>query len=357
MKTIFKIFYVFLFFITFTACKPDPVLPINMPFEKGIFITNEGVYGQSSGTITFYNPDSNIIQQDIFRQINGRDLGNIVQSLFFFNNKAYIVVNNSNKIEVADAGDFKELAQITNLEQPRYFLAVDSNTAFVSQWGLNLLDGSVAVLDLRNNTIQQIIKNQIGKGPEQMLLHNNIVYVTNVGGLHFDNFISLIDVSSKTVTDTIKTFDAPNSIQYSNNLIWVACSGKTVYSNFPEIDTFSSSPGGILAIDPFSRQIVHQITFPKGKGAKRLKSSESGSELYFLYDNSICILNSSTAQWQAIIAGNFYGLGFDSAKNYIYASRYNGIQASKIIRFNAANGVAIDSFTAGLFANDFYFRR
>ena len=330
--------------------------PVNMPFDQGVFITNEGIYGQSSGTITFFNPDSNSVQQDIFKMVNGRDLGNIVQSLTFHRDKVYIVVNNSNKIEVADARDFKEFAQITNLEQPRYFLAVDSNTAFVSQWGLNLLNGSIAVLDLNTNTVSQTIRNQIGKGPEQMLLYDTKVFVTNVGGLDFDNFISVIDIASNQVIDTIQTPDAPNSIQFANNLLWVACSGKTIYANYPDIDTMASSSGGIIAIDPNSGQVVQQILFAKGKSAKRLKANTAGDELFFLYDNNICRLNTVSAQWEPIIPGNFYGLGFDPIDNIIYASRYTGIQATKIIRYNPVSAAAIDSFPAGFFANDFYFR-
>jgi YVTN family beta-propeller protein len=110
-------------------------------------------------------------------------------------------------------------------------LPISPDRAIVTQWGMDLLSGSIALVDLNNNTVIQKISQGIGKGPEQMLKFNDKVYIANVGGLDFDNFISVIDIATKQVIDTIQTPDAPNSIQFANNLLWVACSGKTIYAN------------------------------------------------------------------------------------------------------------------------------
>jgi YVTN family beta-propeller protein len=343
--------------ILMIGCKPDPDPIPQGAYEFGIFVVNEGVYGQSSGTITYYNPDSARLVQDIFKLANGRDLGNVVQSMYFYAEKVFVVVNNSNKIEVAKANDFKEIAQISGLQQPRYFLPISADKALVSQWGADLISGSIAVVDLNTNTVVQTISSQIGKGPENMLLQNSKVYVANVGGLEFDNFISVIDVNNLQVIDTIVTDDAPNSLQIGNSgTLWVACRGKTVYANYPEIDTMASTYGALLEIDLNNGNIINRIQLQRGRGASNLAKGVNSNELYFLYDNAICRLNTATGQWQYLVRGSFYGLGAKQGENYIYACSNSGIQAAWVYRFNAADGVKVDSFKAGVFANSIYFR-
>jgi YVTN family beta-propeller protein len=340
-----------------TGCKPEQPASPTEAYSTGIFISNEGIYGQTSGTISHYNPDSGIVTQKIFKTKNGRDLGNVVQSMTFVNDKAYIVVNNSNKIEVADANNFEEYAQITNLLQPRYMLAIDTNTAYVSQWGLDLLSGSVAVIDLHSHQILQTIVSGIGKGPERMCLHNGKVYVANVGGLESDNFISVIDINSHSVVDTIIVDDNPNSLQLgSDGLLWVACGGKTVYANYPEIDTAASTYGAVVAISPNTGGMVHRIALQKGRGAHQLTKDNTGNSLFFSYNNQVCKLNTAQAQWQSLFAGNFYGLGYNPTDNYIYAAENAGIQAAWAYRYRATDGTLVDSFRVGIFANGFWLK-
>ena len=345
---------VLIFIFSFFSCKKERNDSGNSDFSNGVFVVNEGIYGQTSGTISFLNLTTNEVSQDIFKNINGRDLGNVVQSMYIHNDKAYIVVNNSNKIEVVRTNNFKEFAQINGLEQPRYFIPVDSNFAYVSQWGLDLLSGSVAVIDLNSNTIVQRINQGIGKGPEKMLIHNGLVYVCNVGGLDYDNFISVIDVNSNQVIDTIQTDFAPNSLEIdANNLLWVACKGKTVYSSFPNIDSSLSTEGSLISIDIQTRQIVDRISLGMAKGASQLTKTNTGFDFYFNHDNQLCQLNTNTKTWNSIIPRNFYGIGYQD--NTIYGATYRGIQSSWIVRYNASNLSVVDSFKAGIFANSFIF--
>ncbi len=322
-------------------------------YSKGIFVVNEGIYGQTSGTITFYDEDSLKTVQDIFRIANSRDLGNVVQSMYFHNSKAYIVVNNSNKIEVADADNFKELAQINGLEQPRYFLPISADRALVTQWGYDLLSGSIALIDLNNNTILQKISQGIGKGPEQMLKFNDKVYIANVGGLDFDNFISVFDLQTLSVMDTIVVDDAPNSLQLgADNLLWVACKGKAVYSTFPDIDSVNSTYGSLVGIDLNNNNIQKRILLQKGRGASNLiKSSANNNEMLFLYNNAVNCLNTNTEQIRSLISGNYYGLGAKPGSDYFFASKNSGIQASTVYAIRLSDGIKLDSFTAGIFAN------
>ena len=74
------------------------------------------------------------------------------------NDKYYIVVNNSSKIEIVNKTDFVSTGVIEGLAQPRYFLGIDNQKAYVSQWGANGLDGSLAIIDLSDNSVTKTKK-------------------------------------------------------------------------------------------------------------------------------------------------------------------------------------------------------
>lgn len=323
-------------------------------YGKGVYIVNEGIFGQSSGTISYYNPTDRSIQNDIFRNENQRDLGNVVQSLFFLDSLAFIVVNNSNKIEIVQAHSFKEFAQILQLTQPRYFVPVSADKAYVSQWGLNLLTGSVGIIDLRNYELKGNIRNGIGKGPEQMYFDSlqGLVFVCNSGALENDHIISVIDVQTDLVIDTIHVLDQPTQILKANDgNLWVSCKGKVVYGNYPQIDSVQSTEGGLVAIDPNTLQVRH--CFPMGKGKPVQLITQNSAAIYFTWNETIQKFNLQQQNMIKIYDGSFYGLSYDG-QGRLYASRFEGIQPSKVIIFE--NDLPIDSFRAGVFSNSFHFK-
>ena len=141
-----------LFFLS--SCKKDTVEPNENPtYENGAFIINEGPFQNGSGTLSFYSRQSGEISNDIYQNANEKvQLGNIVHSMTIHNDLAYIVVNNSNKIIIANAKNLENVGEITGFELPRYFLPIDDNKAFVSQWGADGVTGSIKVIDLQTNT-------------------------------------------------------------------------------------------------------------------------------------------------------------------------------------------------------------
>lgn len=113
----------------FTSCKKDNPKPTsNNPttaattYTNGVFVINQGQFGSGTGTVCFYNRKDSSVVNDVFSVANSSaTLGNIVQSMAVFNGKGYIVVNNAGKIVIVNSSTFVQSAQITNLNQPRYF--------------------------------------------------------------------------------------------------------------------------------------------------------------------------------------------------------------------------------------------
>ena len=86
-----------------TSCEDDNNQPAG-EFENGTFVVNEGNFQDADGTISFINPNDGVVKQDLFGSVNnGLALGDVVQSMTIDEDHAYVVVNNSNKIEVVNA--------------------------------------------------------------------------------------------------------------------------------------------------------------------------------------------------------------------------------------------------------------
>lgn len=349
-----QFFYGLLFCsLFFSACTENPPVDPSEIYAEGVFTINEGVFGQTSGTITHYNRNEGTAAQKIFKQKNSRDLGDVVQSMIFYLDKAYIVVNNSNKIEVVDANSFEEKAQITGLRLPRYMVVNPSeNTAYVSEWGVDGLTGTIAIVDLNTNTV--INRISVGVGPEKMFLSGNRLYVAHTGGYATNNIISII--MGDNLWATIPVLDKPTTFFTDQVSVWVACEGEIAYSTYPNIDTANSTESGLVNIDARNQLVLQTISFGKGNPPKNvIQDPDNKLEIYYSRSNKVCKYDIGGRVEETLFNGTYYGLGFDPVTNYIYAATSTGINPAEVQRYDT-NGNFVDSYGVGVFANGFVFK-
>ena len=72
--------------------------------------------------IATFSNDFSVNESDIFAKNNNSEkLGNVLQSISFKGDLAYLVVNKPSKIEIVNRNNFQKTGTITtNLDQPRY---------------------------------------------------------------------------------------------------------------------------------------------------------------------------------------------------------------------------------------------
>lgn len=116
----------------FSCEKEVPEVEEDTGYTHGAFITNEGAFGSSNGSLSYFDLDSLTVQNNLFNQVNSRPLGDVVQSFSVHNNRGYIVVNNSQKVEVVDMETFNSLGVIEGLSYPRHFLGVSETKGYIS---------------------------------------------------------------------------------------------------------------------------------------------------------------------------------------------------------------------------------
>ena len=332
-----------------TSCRKDKDASITFNATKGICIVDQGAYDKVNAGISFLDTTSKIMTNNIFFKVNGRGLGDVAQSIGAANGLYYIVVNNSNKIEVVNKTTFQSTAIIQGVNQPRYFLAVNNTKAYVTEWGFSGT-GQVDVINLSNNTISKKIP--VGNGAENLLMVDNKVYVVNSGGDLYDNTISVINTLTDQVDTTITVGDNPNSlVMDANGKLWVLCGGKwntnyTVLTN-----------GTLVRINSQTNAIEQTFQLAKPyKSTTNLITDPSKTTLYYCIDGKVYTQNISAANAASTptLNGNFYGIFIDKGSSYFYAADARGFSGNGwVIRYHL-NFTPIDSFQVGVGPSFFY---
>ena len=320
--------------------------------DRTIYVINEGNFTSSNGSVSLYNPRTNVAQNDVFKNINNRSLGDVVQSMSIINGNAYFVVNNSNKIEIANERTMESIGVINGLSLPRYILSVNPYKAYVSEYVNYGGNGRISIVDLSSNTIKSSIP--VGGLPENMLFLNNKLYVTNSN----DNTVSVINTATDVVETTITVAQGPNGIKLdASGNIWVLCAGEIAYDASWNVDPVNSIAGAFVKINPATNAVENTYTLNSKIGSpSKLCMNGAKNKFYFFYLNAVYSfdINTGIASSNALINRNFYGLGVDPIDDKIYVGTYGFTSNQQLIRYTTS-GVAIDSTTVGIGTNGFVF--
>lgn len=336
---------------------PKPDAPLPKPGASGFYVVNEGQFNKKNASISFFDKATNSATINYYQKQTGKELGDQAQSMTIYNGKGYIVVQNSQKVEVVDMTVFTSQGalKIPSTSSPRYFIGASENIGYLSDWGSD----KVLAINLTDQTITQSIT--VGKGPDFMVKSGNKICVANSGGYGNDNSISVINTLNNAVEATIMVGDSPNSMVLDkDNNLWVLCSGQKVYGGAPnyDFDAIKSTNGSLIKINLSNNAIVLNLKFGSLESIpKRLTINALGTNLYYtlgayggtLYTHDIA---ATTLNINPILARNFYGLAFDPSANQLIGCVAPSFTSNgKIIRYNLVNNAqvaAVDSFEVGV---------
>ncbi len=342
IKSVFNAFCVLLIASLIASCSKNSDSGPQGKYQHGVFIVNEGQFRKGNASISFYNPDSLKASNDIFTTVNGRSLGDVAQSITNFEGKYYIVVNNSNKIEIVDDNFISVGVIKDSIDQPRYLLNINNQKAYISQWR-STGKGNVAVLDLSTNKVTKLIS--LNQGPEKMLLFNNVVYVTNGGGLTNDSTVSVIDASTDKLITTIKVgYNPCNILLDKNNKIWVLCGGM-----------WPDKVGSLIQIDPATNTAKTVVSLASEYSQPPMTINQAKDKLVFSYDNKVYEQNIASTTPTVKLNRAFYKMGINPKNGDLYGTDPENYSSNGwVIRYNSGFA-AIDSFKVGVIPGEVMF--
>lgn len=337
-ENISKLFLTGFLLLAIAACKEKfPVEPHEFDYENGLLIINEGNFQSGNGSLSFLGFTNDSIQLNVFQNINGRPLGDVVQSAVRVGNRVWIVVNNSGKIEAVDLPEMKSSCQITGLISPRYILPLQNEKALVS----DLYANAISVIDLENcNKLGEI---QVSAWTEEMLQIGNDVFVAQTG----TDQVLVIDANSLAITDSIQVGREPNSlVADKNGKLWVLCSGG-LNEAMPQLDR----------IDPQMKQVEARLFFDDIQSSpSELELNPGGDALYYLDGGLFKLAISDSLLPTNPFVGNgsqsFYGLGIDPISGAIYLSDAKDFQRRGTIHRYFENNLSA-SFEVGIIPGSF----
>lgn len=327
----------------FTSCDDNENGPKGQ-FDNGVLVINEGNFGAGDGTVTFYDPGSKTATEDIFGLVNdGLALGDIVQSMTVVNDEAYIVVNNDNKVEIANVNTFEAIHTINDVLLPRYFVTANGK-GYLTEWVSFVETGRVSVIDLATHAILKSITTDFGA--ENLVVVGDKIFVSN----NFTNTVSVINTTTDAVVKTIEVASSPGEFVIdAQNKVWVICGGD-----------YQENNGELVQIDPSTESVVKTIELSRNVSAK-LATDKTKNALYYYSGKSIykVATSATTPPASSLIteanAIGFYGLDIDANTNIIYAGDAKGFASNGVVfRYNL-DGSFIDSFSAGRGPNGFIF--
>lgn len=354
-----RLFQVGLIAITaiLSSCSDDDVSTSIPVGAEGFYVINEGGFGNGNTSISFYDRNSDNISNDLFLTANGVALGDQAQSIGVHNERAYIVVQNSSKIEVVNTADFSSVATISEeVESPRYFLAVSDTKGYVSDWGADGVSGSVRVIDLTTNAVTATIQTE-SQGANRMLLVGNEVFLANSGGFGRDSNITVINITTDQVARTIAVADNPDGmVQDANGDIWVACKGHTAFDfqTFEVIEE-ESTPAAIIKIntdgDVLARLDYTAVGF--GLDASSIHINSTGDRIYYLYSGQIFSMSTSDTSLPSspFVNDFYYGMSVDPFTNNVIGCEAPDFNSSGNIDIYTSAGTLETTFSVGIGPN------
>ena len=347
MKHYFSSFITILLVSSCVKDKPqEPISSaVSINADAKVLVINEGNFGWNAGngnsSISIYDPTSGAVIEDYYKQQNpSKNLGDVCQSITKYNGNYYIVVNNSHKIEVVDAYDFKNKATISGLNSPRYFSPITYNKAYVSDLNQN----SISIINLNTNAITGSIPCM--KGTEQMVVIYNKAFVTNGNS----DYCYVINTTTDAITDSINIGKGVSSIIIDkNSAVWILAGGSS--SN--------NQAGKLHKINPISLQIKQTLNFTSSDSPSHLCVNKTHDTLYYI-NSDVFQMPITTTQLPSnpiIQHGTkvFYGLGINSKDYHIYVSDAIDYVQKSTIEIYTVNGGLITKFNAGHISNGFMF--
>lgn len=315
----------------------------------GLFITNEGNFQYGNATLSFYNPETKQIENEIFYRANAMKLGDVAQSMTIRNGIGWVVVNNSHVIFAIDLNTFKEVGRITNLTSPRYIHFISDEKAYVTQ----IWDNRIFIINPKRYQVTGYIEvpnmTMESGSTEQIVQYGKYVYINCWS---YQNRILKIDTETDQIVAELTVGIQPTSLALDcNNKLWTVTDGG--YDGSP----YGYETPSLYRIDAESFTIEKQFEFTFGDWPSEVQLNGTKDKIYWLNDDvwemDVTANNLPAEPFLPYNGTLYYGLTICPKSGDVYiADAIDYVQQGMIYRYSKDKQL-IDSFYVGIIPGAF----
>lgn len=316
---------------------------------RAVFVVAEGNFMYGNASLDLYFPDSKRSELDAFGRANGRDVGDVAQSLTIYRGKAYLVVNNSGVVYELDPHSYRLLGGFKGLTSPRYMHFVSPTKAYIT----DLYASGITIVDPSTRRRIGFISTDGHRSTEQMVQVGQYVFVSCWS---YDDTLLVLDTTTDKIVGEIQVGIQPSGLLLDGEgKLWVLCSGG--YAGSP----YGSEAPSLWRIDPHSRGVERRYDLARGDKLIRMALSPDGKVLYWIGSHLWQMPIDATELPKAPLhhlegAGNLYALGVDPATGELYiGDALDYTQPAEITRLSS-RGEVLDRFRVGINPSSFVFR-
>lgn len=317
--------------------------------ERGLFICNEGNFQYGNATLSYYDPQTKSVENEIFYRANAMKLGDVAQSMIIHNGIGWVVVNNSHVVFAIDPTTFKEVGRITGLTSPRYIHFVSDDKAYITQ----IWDNRIFIINPKRYEVTGYIEvpNMTSEqgSTEQMVQLGKYLYVNCWS---YQNRLLKIDTETDSIVAELEVGIQPTSLALDcNGKLWTVTDGG--YEGSP----YGYEAPSLYRIDPESFTIEKQFSFRKGDAPSEVQINGRGDTLYWINDDIWSMsVDADRVPVRPFLDSRgtiYYGLTVDPKSDEVYiADAVDYTQQGKIYRYSA-RGELLDEFYVGIIPGAF----
>lgn len=301
----------------------------------GVFVANQGNFGDGNGTITTYDPETETVRSSA---ISG--LGSIVQGIAIQGPHLYVAANSAARADVFSTDDLSQSGQITDLNRPRYFAFTDEVTAFVTDQTF-AGPSDVKVLDVSGSEPQLSDSIEVSGTPDGIASAGSRVYAS-LGAFGGTTLVAAIDAGDNRLVDEID----------------IDCASRFLVTDTdPEVFAFCTDAAEAVVLDGSSGQIKERLSLPDtvesaSSIGQPVSVSREVQEVYATTDTGILRIDTETNEHVETLdvedPSSIGGLAYDGLRDELYLARVRGFTEAGRVTIHERDGTQIASFEAGI---------
>jgi len=323
----------------------------SVPTGRGLFITNEGNFMYGNASLSYYDPESMRVENEVFVRANGFKLGDVAQSMIIHNGVGWVVVNNSGVIFAIDPETFREIGRITGFPSPRHIHFLSDEKAYVTQ----LWDPRIYIVNPKTYGITGYIETDMdfeSGSTEQMVQYGKYVF-TNCWS--YQNRILKIDTETDRVVGELTVGIQPTSLVMDcHDRLWTITDGG--YEGSP----YGYEAPTLCCIDAETFTVVKQFRFGLGDCPSEVQLNGSRDTLYWI-NKSVWRMDVDAERipvkpFLEYRKTLYYGLTVNPVNSDVYiADAIDYVQPGVVYRYSS-EGKQLDKFPVGIIPGSFCWR-